>query len=529
MQRFLYLQDRSEWVEQTRAALAAEALSGELIWVNSPEAFQSALHSELGYDLIIIDYAHPGLPGPEALRRAQQWLPGSPVLFVCYRREGSPGGEAPSDAPQAWQNSCTPGGDRAESGHPVSLDEAGVLACLRAGAVDFLLDPSPGRLGQGLRRALREAQLVTKLGVAQANATRAASLLQATLEATPEGLLMVDLAGKVATYNRRFMLLCGLPEQVLAPMHLDRVLQFLVDQFGDPDAFLAETRLLGAQAGREGLGRLTGKGGQVLEGQERPHRLDGQTRGRVFSFRDVTQREQNTAKLKRTEASHQRLRQEQLGALAAGAARAFRPGIDKLNNRLQLLEASRPLSEAQRRHLHAAGMAVAGLDSMLRQLLEPALAPAAPVPPLELNALLERLRARAEAILPQGMALQVQAGLGLPAVAMDPAHLEQVLMALLGNARDALQGSGVITLRTGVLAAAEAGGPGLFIEVLDEGPGLTPQVRECMFDPFFSTQANAPGLGLWLARRTVEQYGGGLRAEPRASRGTRLRIELPGS
>jgi len=127
-----------------------------------------------------------------------------------------------------------------------------------------------------------------------------ASLLRALLESTSEGILVADLAGRITTYNRKFMALCGIPEYVMAPMDLERVLRFLQDQFADPETFLSEARALGDRGERRLLGLLNGKDRRVIEAFGRSQRMGNETVGRVFSFADVTERERGQGPLPET-------------------------------------------------------------------------------------------------------------------------------------------------------------------------------------------------------------------------------------
>ena len=258
---FLYLEDHPEDVELLTETLAREYIPCEVSWVNGREAFESALTGGWGYDLILADFFLPDLQGEEALAIARQRCPGVPFIFL--------------------------------SG---SLGEERAVECLRSGATDYVLKSHLARLAPVVRRALEEARMSNARREAEAATSRVVSLLRATLESTSEGILVVDLAGKISTYNRKFMSLCGIPDYVMAPMEMDRVLQFLRDQFQDPEAFLAEARLLGSQPGRESFSQIR-LGDRVLEGSIRPNGLGSQKLGQVFSFRDVTAREKVTLQL----------------------------------------------------------------------------------------------------------------------------------------------------------------------------------------------------------------------------------------
>jgi DNA-binding NtrC family response regulator len=207
--RFLYLEDQSADVELVEAALAREYIACELSWVNGRAAFESALAGGWAFDLILADYQLPDIDGDLALVLARKYSPNVPFIFI--------------------------------SG---SLGEEKAVECLRAGATDYVLKSHLARLGPVVRRALEEAREANARREAEAATQRVVALLRATLESTSEGILVTDLAGRVSTYNRKFMTLCGIPDYVMAPMEMDRVLGFLLDQFQDPEAFLAEARQL---------------------------------------------------------------------------------------------------------------------------------------------------------------------------------------------------------------------------------------------------------------------------------------------
>jgi len=115
------------------------------------------------------------------------------------------------------------------------------------------------------------------------------SCLDATLEATADGILVVDLEGKIVEYNRRFVDLWGIPQAILDAKDDRKALAFVRDRLCDPAAFSAEVRALYQQPEAESHDELIFKDGRVLERSSRPQYLAGKPAGRVWCFRDVTE------------------------------------------------------------------------------------------------------------------------------------------------------------------------------------------------------------------------------------------------
>ncbi|MDQ6823879.1 MAG: EAL domain-containing protein [Candidatus Eremiobacteraeota bacterium] len=135
------------------------------------------------------------------------------------------------------------------------------------------------------------------IGVARESALRARgyedilnehSLLLATLEATADGILVVDRTGKIVRFNDRFRRLWGIPEEVLALRDDDRALEFVLGQLKEPKAFVEKVKELYSSPDAESFDVLEFVDGRVFERLSVPQRVDGAAVGRVWSFRDVT-------------------------------------------------------------------------------------------------------------------------------------------------------------------------------------------------------------------------------------------------
>ncbi len=151
--------------------------------------------------------------------------------------------------------------------------------------------------------------------------------------------------------------------------------------------------------------------------------------------------------------------------------------------------------------------------------------------------LLSGLRERMDGLIGGGLRLETDLRPGLPDIMADPAPLEQLILSLLANARDAMPGGGVVTLRAEALkpegparrVPAPPGTVFVKLSVTDSGAGLAPETAARLFEPFFSTKGKGKGAGLALAGAygIARQHGGWLEAKSSEGRGSEFSVFLP--
>jgi PAS domain S-box-containing protein len=124
-----------------------------------------------------------------------------------------------------------------------------------------------------------------------------------------------------------------------------------------------------------------------------------------------------------------------------------------------------------------------------------------------------------------GIAVECNLEPGLPPVLADPEAIRRALANLIDNAAEAMQGSLLRVL--GVESSLSEDGASVEVAVSDTGHGLTDEIRERLFLPFYSTKQRGTGLGLSIAAKIVQEHGGSLRAEANSPKGARFLLRLP--
>jgi len=255
-------------------------------------------------------------------------------------------------------------------------------------------------------------------------------------------------------------------------------------------------------------------------------------RGRVKGYRgvdrDITERKSLEAQL------HHSQKMEAIGQLAGGVAHDFNNQLQAILGFTHLLLGQEGFGAPARTHLNEVRKAAERAAVLTRQLLTFGRRETLKPRNLDLGALIRSMTEMLTRVLGERIELEVRTAAGLQAVRIDPGQVEQVVMNLCINARDAMPDGGMLAIETGNVRIDEARSglePGDYVELVvrDTGTGIDDAVLGHIFEPFYTTKGVGKGTGLGLATvyAIVDRHRGRVEVESRPGDGACFRVLLP--
>ncbi|HTL98190.1 MAG TPA: PAS domain S-box protein, partial [Holophagaceae bacterium] len=359
---------------------------------------------------------------------------------------------------------------------------------------------------------------------------------------SPESIFLIDPEKGYLLVNHAATVLLGRPaDQIIgrAPGTLSPVLQ----RDGEPSLDRAKRVLMAAAKGeaqRFDWVNLRPDGTEVeseahltlMRNEERP----------VFQLilRDVTAEKQA---LREREAIERQLFQSQklesLGVMAGGVAHDFNNLLTGILGHADLALAGTGDPGSLRRHLEALRTTALRASDLTRQLLAYSGKGVFELRRVDLSALVEDTVHLLEVSVPKAVSVRLDLGRGLPPIAGDPAQLRQVLMNLVINAAESMEGTeGTVRVTTaleadpgphdgGLHGAALQPGPHVILRVADTGCGMDEATLARMFEPFFTTKFTGRGLGLPALLGIAQGHGAALRVKSRPGDGSVFTVYFP--
>jgi two-component system cell cycle sensor histidine kinase/response regulator CckA len=356
-------------------------------------------------------------------------------------------------------------------------------------------------------------------------------LLAAALDASTDAIALVDPDGRVLGWNSALADACGLDSEALAAATVD-VIDTILASLGADDLPFG-----GHDPAAVYRNLVTAPDGRLFERIEQIVDLAGGHKGRMICFRpldlaaDPTDSERQQLRSYAEQRRHA-LRMEAVGRLAGGIAHDFNNMLTVMIGFAEQLESEVGDRAALRQIVRAAQRAA----DLTRQLLAFSRQQVLRPRTVALSSVVRGMGEMLGRLLGDDVRLAIDAPEDLPNVCADPAQLEQIVLNLAINARDAMERGGRlgITVR-GVTVdgpqpgrAVQPAGKYVRLVVSDSGTGIAPELLHKVFEPFFTTKGTkGTGLGLSTVYGIVKQSGGYIWVESQVDGGTTFTVDLP--
>ena len=492
--RILYAEDNSADAELILLQLKKNGFDFHTEVVDTPDSFQDNLRSH-HYDLILSDYSMPNWSAMGALEIAQREAQDIPFILIS----GSIGDEA-------------------------------IVECMKQGVTDYVLKDRPARLPAAVRRALNDKSLRDERIQVEKELRFSEVRYRRLFEAAKDGILILDaLTGEILDVNPFLMNLLGYSRPEFLGKRLWEIGPFK-DQRNSQESFqvLQENEYIRY----DDLPLETKDGKQVDVEFVSNAYSSGEKKVIQCNIRDMTERRQLELQLRQSQ------KMEAIGQLAGGVAHDFNNLLTIISGYSEMMaDGLGPESPhiGQVKEIQKAADRAAALTRQLlafgrRQVLAPQV--------LDLNEVVSNVDKMLRRLIGEDINLVPISGGGLGRVKADAGQIEQIIMNLAVNARDAMPQGGKLTIETADVVLddtyarkhlAVTPGPYVMLAVSDTGCGMDEATQARIFEPFFTTKPPGKGTGLGLATvyGIVKQSGGNIWMYSEPGKGTTFKVYLP--
>ncbi len=492
--RILHLEDEIIDFEISQITLARSGLHCEIERAETRSAFEAAL-AQRPIDIILADYALPTFDGMAALTIAREHYPTIPFIFL--------------------------------SG---TLGEEVAITALQQGATDYVLKQRMDRLAPAVRRALREVEQRVERERAEVALRASERRFSQAFQASPSAMSISRF--RDACYidiNERWLRLRGYTREEVIGNSVDSLMIWTNPT--DRGAFLDQLREERSVRDLESSFRNKSGGLTTELVSAELIELDGEECV-LLSTQDVTEKKLLEDQLRQAQ------KMEAIGRLAGGIAHDFNNLLTTiLGYSTFLIEEFAPdhpcyhdIDEIRKAGGRAAALTQQLLAFSRKQVISPQI--------IDLNSIVSAMNKLLARLIGEDIDLRINLAASLGRVQADAGQIEQVIMNLAVNARDAMPQGGVLTIETSNIAVDSSytrlhlgirPGPYVLLAVSDTGHGMEAADLNHIFEPFFTTKAQGKGTGLGLATvyGIVQQSGGAIWVYSEVGHGTSFKIYLP--
>lgn len=498
LRRILILEDVPTDAEIARREIVRAGVDATFETREDEPGFLAALEN-FRPDLVVSDYKLPTFDGMTALRLTLEHAPGVPFIIVTG-----------------------------------SMNEETAVDCMKAGAADYVLKEHIGRLGPAVVSALERRRLLEE----KTRTEQQLRQLVRAVEQSPVSVLVTDVEGTIEYVNPTLCRVTGYSREEL----LGSNPRILKSGQTPPETYTELWRAIAA--------------GGIWRGELLNRRKDGSTfwesvsisalrspAGTITHYvgvkEDVNARKEAERELRETQAQLlQSQKMEAIGRLAGGVAHDFNNLLNVIYGYGEMLHESlrgddaglQKLEQILRAAERAAGLTRQLLAFGRKQVMEPRV--------LDLGALVAETEKMLRRLVSEDIEISYVRPSSEARVSADPGQIEQVLLNLVVNARDAMPDGGRLTVEVASAVLDEAycrqhpparPGPYVLLAVTDTGHGMDAATQARIFEPFYTTKELGKGTGLGLATvyGIVKQHGGVIWVYSEVGTGTVFKIYLP--
>lgn len=414
-----------------------------------------------------------------------------------------------------------------------TVGEEVAVEAMRRGATDYLLKDRVARLGSAVMRALEQKRLRDERRQTVEELRWKTALLEAQLDSSLDGILVVDNRGKKVLQNRRMNELWKLPPHIVEDKDDAAQIVFVTNRTKNPRQFVEKVAYLYAHPDEVSHDEIELVDGTILDRYSSPVRDQaGHYYGRIWSFRDITEKRTLEAQFRQAQ------KMESIGQLAGGIAHDFNNILSAMTGNIFLAKLEAADNPSLSEYLEEMSKATRRASDLVSQILTFSRQNKQEREPVQINHVVLEALKLLRASVPATIRIQTELT-DTPKVLANTTAIHQVMMNLGTNAWHAMRGQpGTLKVEMSAVELDESLvkthpdlRPGRYVRlsVSDTGCGMDGATMERIFEPFFTTKpvGEGTGLGLAVVHGIMQSHDGSISVSSRPGEGTTFHLYFP--